>query len=199
LDKRVVGRAGALIAAFLIALSSAPAVFADGEIGDMGDTDSITNLTLSGDQVMARVDYPKDCPTGLSCQIEVQFQYKCPEIYCTTYSGQTWKALPAPVNGVSTVKSICNGGNDTDNYWRLVYRVKFWASTTKTVEWWGEGEYVVTASGSGVYRTIAEGAFNVTGNAGLRAGTKIETVTKSVDYSPEVEVATSVGRRLVTC
>lgn len=81
----------------------------------------------------------------------------------------------------------------------MQYRVKWWAPTTKTVEWWGELEWVTTLSGGGVYRLIAEAAFNITNNAGLRAGTKIETTTYTWDYSPEVQVATSYGEIFHSC
>ena len=53
--------------------------------------------------------------------------------------------------------------------------------------------------GGGVYRLIAEAAFNVTNNAGLRAGTKIETTTYTWDCSPEVQVATSYGEIFHSC
>jgi len=46
---------------------------------------------------------------------------------------------------------------------------------------------------------IAEALFNVTNNVGLRYGTKIETVTATQDFGPEVEVATSGGAVFVTC
>ena len=199
MSKHVARRILALSAAVLVALSSAPAVFADGEIGDMGDTNSITDLYLSNSRVTARIDYPKDCPVGLSCQIEVRFLYKCPEAWCANWTTQGWRALPAPTNGVSTLQANCNGGQDVDNTWAMEYRVKWWAPTTKTVEWWGEIEYLINLSGGGVYRLIAEAAFNITNNGGFRGGTKIETKTATVDYSPEVQVATSAGRVFHTC
>jgi hypothetical protein len=199
MDKRFARRIVALCAAVLVALSSAPAVFADGEIGDMGDTNSITDLYVSGSRVTAKVDNIKDCPAGLSCQIEVRFLYKCPEVWCLDWTSQGWRVLPSPVNGVSTIQANCNGGQDIDNYWAFEYRVKWWAPTTKTVEWWGELEYLLNLSGNAVYRLIAEAAFNVTGGAGWRQGTKIETTTATADYSPAVQVATSAGRVFHTC
>ena len=165
----------------------------------MGDTDSITDLYVSSSRTTARIDYPHDCPTGLNCQIEVRFAYKCPEFWCLDWTYQSWRALPAPVSGVSTVQANCNGGQDVDNYWKMEYRVKWWASTVKTTELWAENEFYVNLSGGGTYRLIAEGAFNVTNNAGLRYGLKIQTTTAVQDYGPAVEVATSKGLVYHTC
>lgn len=199
MNKRVAGRLMALSAALLVALSSAPAALADGEIGDMGDTDSITDLYVAGTRVAAKIDYPHDCPQGLSCQIEVQFQYKCPEIWCTKWTEQGWVGLPAPSGGVSLVKADCNGGDNVDNYWKMEYRVKWWASVTKTVEWWAEGEFFANISGATVFKKIIEGAFNVSDKAGLRYGEKVETVTAKTEWSDGTTVATSAGRVFHTC
>jgi hypothetical protein len=97
------------------------------------------------------------------------------------------------------VQANCTGSGNSDNEWKMQYRTKWWANTTKTVEWWGENENVLTLGGSIVYRLIAEAMFNVTNSTGLRYGTRIETVTSTQDYGPEVEVATSGGQIFVTC
>ena len=69
----------------------------------------------------------------------------------------------------------------------------------KTTELWAEDEFYVNLSGGGTYRLVAEGAFNVTNNAGLRYGTKVETTTATADYGPVVQVATSKGLVYQTC
>ena len=103
------------------------------------------------------------------------------------------------MNGISTIQANCNGGQDTDNYWQVVYRVRWFAATTKTVTWKGELEYGLQASGSVGNKLIAEGAFNVTNGTGITGYTSIETVTSTADYSPEVIASTSGGRVLATC
>jgi hypothetical protein len=197
-------RMAAAFLSLVLLLVTAPAVFADGEIGDMGDTDSTTDLYESTDangnvRTTARIDYPKDCPDGLSCQIEVRFTYKCPEFWCGSWASQNWRAIPAPVNGVSTVRADCLGPNNEENYWTMQYRVKWWAPQVRTVELWGEQEFYLSTSGGLIHRTVAEAAFNSSAGTGWRQGTKIETTTAVQDYGPEVEVATSFGTVFQTC
>ena len=198
---RLARRAITLVAVFLVALASAPAALADGEVGDVGDTDSITDLyvqTVSGyRRITARIDNVKDCPTGLSCSIEYRFLSKCPEFYCG-WTAQSWRAVPAPTSGVSTVRASCLGSGNEQNYWAMEYRVHWWAGSVKTVELWGEIETLLTSRGT-VGRLIAEAMFNVTNNAGLRYGTKIETASATEDYSSAKEVATSYGTVFVGC
>lgn len=201
MNARVRARLAAILTALAFAIASAPSAFAaDGEIGDMGDTNSIGNIFVDGNgHAAVKIDYPHDCPPQLACTIEVMFEYKCPEIWCFGWGNQGWKALPNPVNGVSTVTANCNGGQDLDNYWQVKYRVHWWAQQVRTVELWGELEAYVQANGTIGYRTIAEAGFNVSANGGFRGGTKIETTTAAADYGPEVYVATSGGIVLHTC
>jgi len=190
-----------VIALLLLAVLAPTVVFAaDGEIGDLGDTDSITDLSVSGGRITARIDYTKDCPGGLTgCEIQVNFRYKCPEAWCLGWTSQGWRTIPLPVSGVSTVKGNCNGGQDTENYWEMDYRVRWWAAVQKKVTWKGENELVIGASGSGTYKLIAEGAFNVTNQTGISGYTSIETTTATADFSPAVIAATSKGRVYTTC
>lgn len=194
-------RAVAAALMVVLAFASAPATLAvDGEIGDLGDTDSITDLTVVGDRITGKIDYVKDCPTYITgCEIQVNFVYKCPEIWCGGFTSQGWRTIPPPVNGVSTIQGNCNGGGDIDNYWEMQYRVRWWAATTKTVTWKGENEFYVNSSGVAGYRLIAEGAFNVTNSTGVSGYTTIETVTSTADYSPAVTAATSKGVVFRTC
>lgn len=198
---RNTARMGFVVAALAVALIAPTGVFADdGEIGDLGDTDSITDLYVSGSRITGRIDYLKDCPGGLTgCEIQVKFRYKCPEAWCVNWSEQSWRTIPAPVSGVSTVQGDCNGGQDTENRWEMVYRVRWWATSTKTVTWKGEAEYGTQTSGSVGWRLIAEGAFNHTNGFGISGYTSIETVTATADYSPEVVASTSGGVVLTTC
>jgi hypothetical protein len=201
LNKRVAGRAGALIAAFLIVLSSAPAVFADGEVGDLGDTDSIGNVYVgTGSRASVKVDYVHDCPTGVSnCSISVRFGYKCPESWCGSYTYQSWKVLPAPSGGVSTVQADCTPSGDTDNYWVAEYKINWLASVQRTVTITGESEAYVNASGGISYRIIGE-AEAVAGFSGQVKGTStIKTSTATSDSAVAGVVATSGGKRLNTC
>jgi hypothetical protein len=135
----------------------------------------------------------------MNCTIEVNFQYKCPELWCATWTSQGWKAIPAPVSGVSTAVALCKGGDDVDNYWQMVYRVHWWASTKTTTTLSGEVEAYIKTDGSIGYRLIAEAGFNETLKVGMKAGTIIETVTATADYSPEGVIATSAGKVIHTC
>lgn len=194
-------RLAAMLTAVVLALALAPtASAADGEVGDVGDVDSITDLFINGaGRTTAQIDYPHDCPVGLSCNIEVMFEHKCPEWWCL-WGNQGWRVLPNPnANGVSTISANCMPTGDEDNEWKLKYRIHWWAPQVKTVEIWGEWEWLIELSGAGGYRMIAEALFNVTNNAGIRIGTKLETTTATWDYGPELVVATSFGEIFHTC
>jgi hypothetical protein len=199
MKRRVFGRGATMLMVLAITLAGAPAVFADGEIGDVGDTDSITDVRLSNSHAIVKVDYVKDCPTGMNCSIEVNFQYKCPEAWCLDWSSQGWKAIPAPVSGVSTVTALCNGGGDTDNYWRAQYRIHWWAPTTISTTLSGETEAYITTDGTIGYRLIAEAGYNNTIKAGLKTSQVVKTSTATSDYSSAVVVATSGDNVFHTC
>ena len=177
----------------VIALTAAPSAFAsDGEIGNMGDTNSIGNIVVAGNHVQVAIEYPHDCPPNVQCRIEVMFEYKCPEFYCG-WGNQGWKALPAPVNGISTVSADCMNWPDEDNQWRLKYKVHWWANAAQTVELWGEMEAYIDIDGQLKYRMIAEAGFNVGARAGFRGGTKIQTNTAVDQFGPEVYIASTGG------
>jgi hypothetical protein len=193
---RNAARVGLVVFALVGALTLPSAAFAaDGEIGDMGDTTSITDVFVSGGRPAVNIDYIKDCPAGITdCWIEVQFVSRCPEIWCG-WSAQSWRKIP--LSGLA--RGDCLGAGNEDNEWYVNYRTGFSAATTKTVRWKGEVESVYTIGGGLVYRLIAEAMFNVTNNVGFSGGTTIETVTTTFDYSPSVQGATSAGRDLHTC
>ena len=199
MQRRTFGSSAALLVAMVVSLIAAPAVFADGEIGDVGDTDSITDLQLSNGHMLGKIDYVHDCPTGMNCAIEVNFRYKCPEFWCTGWTSQGWKAIPAPVGGVSTATALCNGGGDVDNYWEMDYRVHWWASSKITTTLSGETEAYIGSDGKIGYRLIAEAGYNVSAKAGLKTSQVIETTTATADWSPVSVVATSKGQVIHTC
>jgi len=190
-------RLGFLALALITMLATPAGVFADdGEIGDMGDTDSITDVFDSGLYPAVNIDYLRDCAAGgvTDCWVEVQFVSRCPEFWCG-WDAQSWKRIPAS----GAARGNCLGAGNEDNEWYVNYRVAYTASTTITVRWKGEVELVYTISGGGVYRMLVEAMFNVTGNLGYRYGYTVETVTAKSDYGPVVQAATSLGRDLHTC
>lgn len=169
---------------------------ADGEIGDMGDTNSITDVFVSGGRAAVNIDYLRDCPAGgiTDCYIEVQFVSRCPEIWCGWVS-QNFQRIPAS----GAPRANCMGSGNEDNEWYVNYRTAYIASAVKTARWKGEVEGMFSASGGFVYKIIAEALFNVTANVGFSGGTTVETVTALTDWGPTVQVATSAGLDLVTC
>jgi hypothetical protein len=192
------------LATFVLALSVAPATFADdGEIGDNGDTDSITDIFVQNyngnDRVTVKIDYPHDCPPGLSCQIEVQFEHKCPEAWCFGYGAQSYRTLPLPTNGVSTIRADCMPDGDEDNYWQMSYRVRWWAPQVYKVQLWGELEGYTNVNGSFLYKRIPETGFNVTLNGGLKAGAMLDETTASSKVSNWFLISTSGGVVLHSC
>lgn len=183
-----------VLVAFLLATPSAALGF-DGEVGDAGDTTSITDVFVSGSRATVDAQYVRDCPGLISdCWIEVRFHHKCPEVWCG-WNAQSWRRL----NSSGVAQADCTGASNDDNLWRVEYRLGWIASSTKTVEFWGENEGYVNLSGTFVYRVIAEVLFNVTNSTGTRYGTKITTATGTSAYSSPVEMATSGGLVLVTC
>lgn len=91
---RSAARMGFVVMALAMALVVPAGVFAaDGEIGNMGDPDSITDVTLLDGHAVIDVEYIHDCAGVVGgpikdCWIEVQFVSRCPEFYCT------WAAQP---------------------------------------------------------------------------------------------------------
>lgn len=194
---RNTARMGFVVAALAVALIAPSSVFADdGEIGDMGDTDSITDVFVASGRAAVNVDYLRDCAGGgiTDCWIEVQFVSRCPEIWCGWVS-QTWTRIPAS----GAARANCMGSGNEDNEWYVNYRTAYVASAVKTVVWKGEVEGLLNTSGGFVYRLIAEAQWNASYGVGFAGGTTVETVTAMTDYGPTVQAATSAGRDLVTC
>ena len=167
----------------------------DGEIGDLGNTNSITELYVTADgRPITHINYPHDCPAGISfCWIETQFRYKCPEFWCFTVNSQPWRYLPA--TGIALGDCI---GND-DNYWEVWYRIGYAATGTKTVTYSGEMEWYLNAKGSFSFRNIAEAELSVTDKTGTRGSVTLETVTARSDVMDPVLITTSGGRIFHTC
>jgi len=174
---------------------------ADGEVGDVGDTDSITDLYVSDDgRIHALIDYARDCAAGLTgCEIQVRFGYRCPQRWCTHWSWQTWRRIPLSNGGASVAKGDCNGGDEIDNEWQMEYRMRWWASTVKTVTFKGEYETYLGSGGTIMARVIAEGVHNVTNGTGLIGHATLDTRTALGATSPGVQVATTGGRIHRTC
>lgn len=190
-------RVGLVVLALALALVVPSGAFAtDGEIGDMGNTNSITDVFVSVGRAAVNVDYLRDCPAGgiTDCWIEVQFVSRCPEVFCGWVS-QNFVRIPA----TGAARANCMGSGNEDNEWYINYRTAYTGSAVKTVQWKGEVEGVWDIGGGFVYRLIAEAMFNVTGNVGFSGGTTVETVTAQTDYGPIVQAATSAGADLVTC
>jgi len=131
------------IALFSLLILPASANADDGEIGNLGDTDSVSGLYLSGGHVTMDIEYTHDCPTGISsCLYEVQFAHKCPESWCIDVKYQSWRK----VNSVGTAQADCI--NDDGEYWEAWIRMGFTATGTKTVSYYGESELHLKANGS---------------------------------------------------
>ena len=193
----VVARTSAFVAALAISLIVPSVVFADdGEMGDMGDTDSITDVYVSNGRPAVQVDYLRDCPAAgiTDCWIETRFVSKCPEFYCG-WSTQNWQRLPSS----GAARGDCLGSGNEENQWYVEYRTAYVAPATITIKWKGEYELTLNVSGSFVNRLIAEALLNVTSNVGYQGGITIETTTAKTDYGPVVQVASSGGQILWTC
>ena len=195
---RKAARMGFVVMALVTALVIPGAVSAnDGEIGDMGDTDSITDVFVSGGLPAANIDYLRDCPaTGLiiDCWIEVRFVSRCPEAWCG-WSAQPWERIP----GSGAARGNCMGSGNEDNEWYVEYRTGYASTQSTTNRWKGEVELVYDITGGATYKLIAEALFNVNAGAGFSGGTTVETVTARTDYSPQVRASSSRGRDLRTC
>ena len=188
--------------ALVLVFALAPTAFAaDGEIGNMGDQNSVGNIFVNAQgRAAVNIEYPHDCPPQLGCSIDVMFEHKCPEIWCLGYGNQGWRPIPLPnAQGISKVVADCMPDGDEDNYWQIQYRVRWWASQVKTVELWGEYESGLNFNGSIGYKLIAEAGFNVTNGGGFRGGFKIQTNTAIQEDSDPVLVTTSGGVVLHTC
>lgn len=176
------------IVALVLATPAAAQAY-DGEVGDIQDTDSITNVYVSGGRATVVADYLQDCPGFISdCWIEVRFSSRCPELWCT-FMNQPWRRL----NASGVAQANCLGAGNEDNTWRVEYQIAYAAPQVKTVEGWGETEWYVGIGGGVIGRLITEVFFNVSNRTGTRIGTKTTTVTASLAYMYGGEVATSTG------
>jgi len=194
---RPAGRVVATLMSLAILLVSAPVASADdGEMGDMGDTDSITDVFVSNGRPAVNVDYLRDCPAAgiTDCWIETRFVSKCPEFWCG-WEYQGFTRLPAS----GAARGDCLGSGNEDNQWFVEYRTAYVSPAVITVKWKGENELTLDVSGNFVYRLIAEALLNVTANSGYKLGVTVETVTAKTDYGPIVRVASSGGQIIHTC
>lgn len=190
-------RTSVVLVTLAVGLMIPSAAFAaDGEIGDMGDTDSITDVYISNGRPAIQVDYLRDCPNAgvTDCWIETRFVSKCPEWYCG-WEYQAWRRLPSS----GAARGDCLGSGNEENQWFVEYRTTYVSPATITVRWKGENELTLNVGGSFVYRLIAEAMLNVSANSGYQSGITVETVTANHDYGPVVQVASSGGRILWTC
>jgi hypothetical protein len=182
-----------LLALLTILLLPASALATDGEVGNVGDTDSVTNLYLSGGHVTMDIEYTHDCPVGISdCWYEVRFAHKCPEFWCSV-SYQSYRR----VNAVGTVQADCI--NDDGEYWEAWIRLGFTTVGTKTVQYWGENELYLSAGGTFTYKPYAEAEFNVTNSSGTKTSILIETATATTDVTVGTIISTSGGQLIDEC
>jgi hypothetical protein len=188
-------RFGAVLFAICATLVLPISAFAaDGEVGNVGDSDSVSGLYLSGGHVTMDIEYTHDCPTGISdCWYEVRFAHKCPEPWCLDVHYQSWRR----VNSVGTAQADCI--NDDGEYWEAWIRMGFTTVGTKTVQYWGESERYLSASGSIQYKNIAEAEFNVTDQHGTKTSILIETATAQTDVTNGTIVSTSGGQLIDEC
>lgn len=183
-----------LLALFAVLLMPTAAFAYDGEVGNIGDTDSVTNLYLSGGHVTMDIEYTHDCPTGISdCWYEVRFAHKCPEPWCIDVKYQSWRR----VNFLGTAQADCI--NDDGEYWEAWIRMGFTSVGTKTVSYYGETERYLQGSGSYGYKNIAEAEWNVTDQYGTRTQILIETATAQTDVTNGTIVSTSGGQLIDEC
>src|SRR5688500_11681182 len=95
---RNAARMGFVVMALAVALIAPGAVSADdGEIGDMADTDSITDVRVSNGKAIAVLDYVHNCAGVVggpikSCAIQAQFVSRCPEVWCG-WVAQSWREI----------------------------------------------------------------------------------------------------------
>jgi hypothetical protein len=180
-----------------VGIAPSTALAADGEVGDMGDTDSITEPHRGSDgRPIINVDYLRDCPRlGITdCWIEVQWGSRCPEWWCGwTYTG--WQRIPS----TGAAKGPCLGAGNEDNEWLVNYRVGYQGPRTQIVQWRGEAELALAITGGWVYRLIAEAMFNVSTSTGFAGGTLVETVNAAHDYTNPVQASSTGGLDLHTC
>lgn len=180
-------RGTALIVACILSLQvvgASAALAEDGEVIGRG-SDIAGNIYDNGSHARFNFSNLGDCPVGISaCWVEVKFRWKGNQWYSTWNDG-AWMRLPA---GQDYATYCANGTHRYEAYSRLRWQ----ASTTKTVEMWGQYENVTEVGGTTIVpKFLSKFLFNVTNGTGLRLGTKTRTVTSTTDTSAASLVATS--------
>lgn len=182
----------AVLAAMIVTLfltQIPPAHAADGQVIG-GDGNVASHVTDAGSNARVTFDAGSvlnDCPTGLgTCVMEYKWRSRKDCAICWWSDDTPWIVLPA---GTTTINHCDATGNFR---FELKVRLRWNASTTKTVETWGKYEQMYQVDVSTlVTRLFAAAVFNVTNNAGYRASVLIETNTATSDYSDPYTIATS--------
>ncbi len=166
------------------------AVFAgDGEVITRG-TDVAGEVYITGGRPRINFQNLGDCPGGLgqvSCWVEVRFLYQCVETWCFGYSVSPWYSVPAGQDFYQG--PICADGR---NKWEVQTRLHYSAATIQTIEMWGQLETSLSGL-SGISKLIPKFMYDVTIGAGLRLGTKIQTLNTSNGTSSERHLGSSAG------
>jgi hypothetical protein len=130
-----------------------------------------------------------DCPYRLgTCFVQVRWLTKCQWIWCLGFDDRSgWVALPQGQDWASW----CYGEK---SQWQVQLRWGWNATARKTVEYWGQTEYVVGVNGGVSYPYVGKFGFDATDQTGWRYGAHISTdYAAYTAYSDAVTVATSAG------
>lgn len=196
LSRRVSVPVAILIALVLVAGDPSTAYAADGQMigGDGNVASHVVDGGTHGKVTFDVGSIVKDCATGLSsCSVEYRWRSKKNCATCWWATNTNWVSLPTG----ATQATFCPG---TGSYqMELQVRLRWSATTTKTVETWGkyESRYDIGVS-SLVTRLIASAHFNKTNNAGFKGTVKLETNTATSDYGDPYTIATSGGAYIST-
>jgi len=163
-----------------------------GEVGDYGDTNSISDVFIKDDRPTMCIDRTGLCVLGVAtCTIKIQWHYQCGWPWCTS-----WQIFPAKTVLGKYVQADCG---DRDGKWRADYIVSYSGNGGSLMEFYGELEAYLNSGGSVSYKLIAELFYNASLKAGTKTGTKV-TSSGATSYTyDQGEIASTGGRNINTC
>jgi hypothetical protein len=172
-------------------IGSSPAQAVPGEVLGRG-SDIVGEVHLSNNRLRANFDNVGDCVSGMTCTVQVRWRYDNLDDANPLWTTGGWRDISRGVDSAT----FCPGNSRYRA--ELQMRIKYTSASTRTVEFWGQGERVITVSGGVVTRTLGKFVYDVSNKVGLRAGVHMQTTTASTGYGPVTTAATSGGSALRT-
>jgi len=184
--------AAVVLVLIISGITPRPSAAVDGQMLCQG-SDVFSNVFESAGRARTDTCPVRDCPNGTSdCHVEYAWFTKCEWVWCTTYDQRSAWTQADQAHQVSW----CQHGKHA---YQLQMRVVWTASATRTVDYWGENEFVLEFGGSGSYKKVVRGMAVIGFSGGYRLGVRMETDTGAQGSSAPRAVAHSASWITLSC